>query len=177
MADNKTAKQAQPDTNDDIIEFEPDYGLKEKIGKDINMKDIFTTEVVKSGQEVINSTKKDFLKWVENDLQTLENAYVELAKNHTKGREFALDIQKAAFSIKEQSGTFGFDLGSAVAKSLYDFLENDYVEGEQSHVIIIRKHIDSLNTIFHRKVDGDGGKVGSELHSALGQLIRKFEVN
>lgn len=177
MAENQKAQQDEAETDDEVVEFEPDYGLKEKIGKDLNMKEIFTGEVVKSGQEVINKTKKDFIKWVDNDLQTLENAYTELAKNPAKGRDYALEIQKAAFSIKGQSGTFGFDLGSAVAKSLYDFLENDYVEGERNHVIVIRKHIDTLNTIFHKKVDGDGGKLGGELHNALGTLIRKFEVN
>lgn len=176
MAEN-AKNQATPEENDDVVEIKPDYSLKEKIGKDVNMKDIFSAEAVKSSQEVINKTTKDFLKWVNNDLQNLENSYKLLAANPDKGREAAVEIQKVAFAIKGQSGTFGFDLGSAVAKSLYDFLENDYVEGEKTHIIIIRKHIDTLKTIFRRGVKGDGGKVGGEVHDALGKLIRKFDVN
>jgi chemotaxis protein histidine kinase CheA len=172
------AKENNATTNeedDEVVEFEPDFSLKEKIGKDLSAKEIFTSEVVKDSQEVINRGKKDFLKWVDNDLRNLESSYDELAKNPAKGRDAALSIQRAAFSIKAQSGTFGFDLGSAIAKSLYDFLENDYVEGDTNHTTVIRKHIDTLNTIFHKNVAGDGGKVGNEVYSALGKLIRKFD--
>lgn len=161
--------------DEEVMEFAPDFSLKEKIGKDISAKEIFSAEVVKGSQEVINRGKKDFLKWVDNDLKNLETSYEELAKNPSNGRESALNIQRAAFSIKAQSGTFGFDLGSAIAKSLYDFLENDYVEGDRNHVTVIRKHIDTLNTIFHKNVAGDGGKVGNEVYSALGKLIRKYD--
>jgi chemotaxis protein histidine kinase CheA len=171
MADKDQKKAAE---DEEIVEFKPDFSLKEKIG--VNINEILTSEVINSSQEVINKSQKDFLKWVTNDLQTLENAYKELAKDPAKGRDAALEIQKAAFSCKAQAGTFGYDLGSAVAKSLYDFLENDYVEGESSHVIIIRKHIDTLNTIFSRDVAGDGGKIGSAVYTALGKLITKFEV-
>lgn len=162
---------------DDVTEVAPDFSLKEKIGKDVSMKEVFSPEVVKESQEVIDHTRKDFLKWVDNDLKTLETAYATLAASPADGREAALTIQKAAFSIKGQSGTFGFGLGSAIAKSLYDFLENDYVEGDANHVLVIRKHIDTLSTIFRRNVTGDGGKIGHEVHNALGTLIRKFEVN
>lgn len=178
MAEKKSAPENSATTDDDeVVEFKPDFSLKEKIGKDINLKEVFSADAVKSSQEVINKTKKDFLKWVDNDLKNLESAYEALAANPAQGRESALVIQKAAFSIKGQSGTFGFDLGSAVAKSLYDFLENDYVEGESSHTLVIRKHIDTLNTIFHKNVDGDGGKTGNAVYNALGTLIRKFEVD
>lgn len=172
MADKKAAS---PEDDEDIVEFKPDFSLKEKIG--MNMGEILTPEVVKDSQEVINKSQKDFLKWVDNDLRSLENAYAELARNPAQGRDAALIIQKAAFSCKAQAGTFGYDLGSAIAKSLYDFLENDYVEGDRNHVLVIRKHIDTLNTIFHRGVLGDGGKIGGQVHAALGKLIRKFEVN
>jgi chemotaxis protein histidine kinase CheA len=168
-------KAPEIEDSDEVVEYKPDFGLKEKIGLSIN--EILTPEVIKDSQGVINQSQKDFLKWVNNDLATLENAYSELKKNPADGREFALEIQKAAFSCKAQAGTFGFDLGSAIAKSLYDFLENDYVEGDANHILIIRKHIDTLNTIFHHGITGDGGKLGLAVHSALGKLINKFDVN
>lgn len=162
-----------PSEDDEVVEYKPDFSLKEKIG--VNINEILTKEVVNDSQEVINKSRKDFLKWVDNDLQTLESAYAELEKAPDTGSAYAIEIQKSAFSCKAQAGTFGFDLGSAVAKSLYDFLENDYVEGDLNHVIVIRKHIDTLKTIFHMGVDGDGGKIGGAVYKALGKLIDKFE--
>ena len=163
----------ETEEDEGVVEYKPDLSLKEKIG--VNLKEILTTEVVKSSQEVITKSQKDFLKWVDNDLSTMENGYTALAKAPENGREAAYEIQKAAFSCKSQAGTFGFDLGSAIAKSLYDFLENDYVEGDRNHTLVIRKHIDTLNTIFHRKIDGDGGKLGNAVYSELGKLINKFD--
>lgn len=177
MAAKDKPVQSTETTDDEVTEVAPNYALKEKIGKDVNIKEVFSPEAVKGSQEVIAKTQKDFLKWVENDLKNLEAAYAILKQSPATGRDAALEIQKCAFSLKGQSGTFGYDLASAIAKSLYDFLENDYVEGDENHVLIIRKHIDTLRTIFRDKVMGDGGKIGHAVHNALGTLIRKFEVN
>lgn len=175
MATKPPAATTPPSAeDDDVKEFSPDFSLKEKIG--MNMNEILTSEVVKSSQEVINKSQKEFLQWIRNDLDTMEMSYAELAKMPEMGRDFALEIQKAAFSCKSQAGTFGFDLGSAIAKSLYDFLENDYVENDKGHLIVIRKHIDTLNTIFRQSITGDGGQIGAAIYTALGTLIRKFEV-
>ena len=164
----------KPETHDDeVIEYKPDFSLKEKIGKDVNMSDIFSKDAIEASQVVINKTQKDFLKWVENDLKTLENAYNAVVKNQAAGTENVDEIKRSAFSVKAQAGTFGFDLGSAVAKSLYDFCETQY-KIDPNHLIIIRKHLDTLNTIFHKGVVGDGGKMGGAVHSALGKLIKKY---
>lgn len=164
----------KPETQDDeVIEYKPDFSLKEKIGKDVNMSDIFSKDAIEASQQVINKTQKDFLKWVENDLKTLENAYGAVIKNQAAGAENVDEIKRSAFSVKAQAGTFGFDLGSAVAKSLYDFCETQY-QSDPNHLIIIRKHLDTLNTIFHKGVVGDGGKMGGAVHSALGKLIKKY---
>lgn len=166
------AKEQQHDA-DDVVELQPDFALKNKIGKDVNISEIFNTEAIKASQQVINDSQKDFLKWVENDLRNLESYFAAVRKDQSKGDEAVTEVKKAAFSIKAQSGTFGFDLGSAVAKSLYDFCENNYTQNPD-HLVILRKHIDTLKTIFHKKIVGDGGKVGAAVHTALGKLIKKY---
>lgn len=160
---------------DNIEEFKPNFGLKEKIGNDITISEILTADAIKNSQQVINDSQKDFLKWVDNDLKTLDALYKEAAKDSSKALEHVVAIQKSAFSVKAQSGTFGYDLGSAIAKSLYDFCENNYMVGDDNHLLVIRKHIDTLNTIFRRNVQGDGGNVGQQVYSALGKLINKFD--
>ncbi|MGB1539441.1 MAG: hypothetical protein ACPG80_00630, partial [Rickettsiales bacterium] len=128
MADNNT-------DDDEVVEIDPDFSLKEKIGKDVSMGEIFTKDVVSDSQGVINKSKKDFLKWAENDLKTLQIAYQEARKGDTKKEGESIDtIKKAAFSLKAQAGTFGFDLGSAIAKSLFDFCENNYKD-EPDHLV------------------------------------------
>lgn len=160
-------------TDNDVVEIAPDFSLKEKIGKEVNISEIFDAAIIKSSQEVINKSQKDFLKWVQNDLLSLENAYKAAENDQKHAAEFITEIRKIAFSVKAQSGTFGFDLGSAVAKSLYDFCENHY-RADPGHLIVIRKHIDTLRAIFHHNVAGNGGKIGEAVFDALGKLINKY---
>lgn len=158
----------------EVVELKPDFSLKNKIGKDVQLRDVFTKESIKESQQVINDSQKDFLKWVENDLKNLENAYSSARADPSASTVSADEIKRGAFSIKAQAGTFGFTLGSAIAKSLYDFCEKDYREAEPGHLIVIRKHIDTLNTIFHQRIEGDGGKIGLAIHKDLGRLIEKY---
>lgn len=160
--------------DDEVIELKPDFSLKEKIGKDVQLRDIFTKDSLKESQQVINNTQKDFLKWVDNDLKTIDNAYSAAHIDPSSAYDSIQEIKRGAFSVKAQAGTFGFALGSAIAKSLYDFCEKDYRESEPDHLIIIRKHIDTLNTIFHQHIEGDGGKIGRAIHKDLGRLIDKY---
>ncbi len=157
---------------EEAVELDPDFSLKEKIGKDINVKEIFTKDVVEESQEVINETAEDFLKWVENDLSAIHDAYEALCK--TPDDESCLKaMKKFAFTMKSQAGTFGYDLGSAVAKSLYDFCERVY-EPKPDHLLGVEKHVQTLQSIFHTKIAGDGEKIGLELLNALNQLIKKY---
>lgn len=158
---------------DEIVELAPDYKLKEKIGKDVKLSEVFSADIIKNSQEVINKSQKDFLKWVENDLTTMENAYKSARSGSDDLDECVTVIKKTAFSVKAQAGTFGFDLGSAVAKSLYDYCENQF-HSDPDQLIVLRKHMDTLRTIFHSGVVGDGGKVGAALHGALCDLVDKY---
>lgn len=164
-----------PAADDDIEEFQPDFSLKEKIGKDFNINEVLNNKSIAAAQTVINDSRKDFLLWVREDLKMLEDCYASAALDPEQALQHVVGVQKAAFSIKAQAGTFGFDLGSAVAKSLYDFCENNYVVGDAKHILLIRKHIDTLKTIFLRNVSGDGGTVGKQVHAGLQRLVVLFD--
>ncbi|MBM3618717.1 MAG: hypothetical protein FJX23_09300 [Alphaproteobacteria bacterium] len=169
------AQVAQVEDEEFVEEYKPDFSLKNKIGKDVSIGEILTTTNIKDAQGVINDSQKDFVKWIENDLRTLEGYFAEAYADADNALDAVVGIQKYAFSIKSQSGTFGYDLASAIAKSLYDFCENNYVVGDNKHILIIRKHLDTLNVIFKRKITGDGGNVGQQVYQALGKLITKFD--
>lgn len=164
----------QASRDDEVIELPPSFALKEKIGKDVKMNEVFTTEAIQSSQEIIKETKGDFLKWADTDLKAMNLAYQTAAKDAKEETSCITAIKKGAFSLKSQAGTFGFDLGSIIAKSLYDFCENNYRPQGDHHLLIVRKHLDALQTIFHHDLIGDGGKVGLALLQALGELIHKY---
>lgn len=117
-----------------------------------------------------------YLAHCKNYLSALESAFAALSESPETGRHAAFKIQQAVVSIKSTAANNGFELAGDVASSLYDFLENDYVEGDANHVLVIQKHIETLKTIFTRLITGNGGETGKAITLALASLIKKFEV-
>jgi hypothetical protein len=81
-----------------------------------------------------------------------------------------LDI---AYMIKSHAGMFGYDLGTEVAGLLAHFL-NQHAVLKTSDLLIVRKHIDTINVIFHQKIKDKGHAAGAVLIDSLRMLIDKL---
>ena len=152
-----------------------DFSIKKKIGINVDLKQIFTPERIEAAQKTIDDTKSDFIKWAQKDLEDLEDAYSQLQKNLNGAQEPEVEkIRKLAFSLKCQAGTFGFDLGSEVARSMNNYI-NTHPTYDATTVTVLRKHIDALQVIFEQNIQGMGDKMGSELMDNLTKLVAKYE--
>ena len=157
--------------NEDVAIVTPDYSLKEKIGSDVPLSDIFSAENVAKAQRIIHHSRGDFLGWVASDLKALERALARLEDEPNHGPAEIEALERAAMHIKAQSGTFDYELASQVAESLSDLcLEEDWMP--QKRLTVARKHLDSLYVIFQRNIQGTGGQMGYELISSLNELSR-----
>ncbi len=168
----KNTRDSQDD-QDDVRFIPPDFSLKRKIGEDVDLKAILSHENIEKLQQVVDRYQKDFLIWVEKDLTTLMQSLRYTEQNISKSVPYITKIKKAAFAIKSQAGTFGFDLASRVAKSLESFCEKEF-RYEEEQLVVLRKHIEALRTIITRQITGDGGEMGTELMAALDRLTQKF---
>lgn len=83
-------------------------------------------------------------------------------------------IQGQAHELRNQGGTFGYPLVSRVAKSLYQYT-GARRDASDSHLTVIKAHIDTLAALLHHKVDGDGGEIGRQLIDALKAAITKHD--
>lgn len=151
----------------------PGKALKGKIGFDINMRQIFTKENVENAQEFIDDSAHRFREIAMRDvgalLHTLRNAQQTGNVEKHIGK-----LQRLAFSLKSHAGTFGYDLGTQVAKSLQNICDKP-LDAPEQELIIIEKHIATLHLIFQKDVKGTGGPVGVELMNGLNALIRKYK--
>lgn len=173
MTDKKTdAPAGKPDEETHILP--PDYSIKKKIGMDVDLRKIFTPERIQVAQKAIDDTQSDFVSWAQKDLAELEHAYRTLQQEIGNSSPSSLQkIRKIAFSLKSQSGTFGFQLGSDVADSLYSYINQHDIDDE--NIQVIRKHIDALQVILQQNIQGDGQQIGAELKDNLNKLIAKFD--
>lgn len=156
--------------DEDVTIVDPDYTIKEKIGYEVSLQDIFSQENVQRAQRIINNARGDFLSWVVEDMRAIETAYDTLESDleDTNTKESMAAI---ALHIKAQAGTFGFDLASQVAESLTGLCtSHETMSG--SRLRAARKHIDALYVIFQRNIQGNGGIIGRDLLESLGILGR-----
>lgn len=169
-------KNPKPETqqDDSIRILPPDYSLKEKIGMNVNLRDIFTPERIAQAQKSIDDSQAEFVNWAQKDLVDLEHTYRHIAENPEAAPDSRTEkIRKIAFSLKCQSGTFGYPLGSEVARSLYKYT-TDHGRFTSENIVVLRKHIDALQVILQQNIQGEGGTMGAELMTGLEKLVAKF---
>lgn len=162
-----------PSDSNDVTILPPDYTLKKIIGENVDVKKIFSPENVAKAQGVIETHKDSFLEWVKADMATIEEHYRHASANPTGCEMTIRKLSKTAFVIKSQAGTFGFSLGTRIAKSLDDFCNRDF-RPTADHLLVVRKHVDALQTIFSKQISGDGGALGNELCGNLDKLVAKY---
>lgn len=151
----------------------PGKALKSKIGFDISMRQIFTKEAMEEVQQEIVDSTDHFHDRIIRDVATLHHS-LRNAQMSPNPQPYIDKIRRVAFSVKSHAGTFGYDLGTQVAKSLHSVCENPVSDAEYE-LVIIEKHIDTLRFIFQKDVKGMGGDIGRELMNSLNALIRKYK--
>ncbi|MCH2548220.1 MAG: hypothetical protein MK052_11520 [Alphaproteobacteria bacterium] len=162
--------------DDDAVRIlPPNFNIKEKIGMNVNLSEIFTPERIAEAQQVIDDTQAEFVDWATKDLVELEHTYRIIAKDPANANATRIEkIRKIAFSLKCQAGTFGYPLGSDVAKSLYSYTtKHDSYTAD--NIAVLRKHIDALQVILQQNIQGEGGTMGKELIDGLEKLIKKYQ--
>lgn len=154
-----------------IIISKPNEILKDAIGRDVSAEFLLDEAAVKKAQEVIFEMRHDYMEWVAIDISRLEFAYKALEKRGDDSKQRAA-LAEVAFAIKSQAGTFGYNLASAVAKQLHDYVQTLHVVDKLA-LTVIKKHSDTLLVIFHQEIQGTGEKMGEEVLVGLKMLIDK----
>jgi hypothetical protein len=151
----------------------PENKLKKKIGMDMNIHEILKPDVIKGAQAMINEKTESFLGWSKEDIAMLETHYKTLQASPEPLPEINRAVKKLVEQLRDRCGTFNYQLGSQVAKSLLRYMEVERVE-HKKFVVVAGKHIESLQTIFAYNLTGDGGTQGKELMVSLRKLVKMY---
>ena len=158
----------------EVKAFDPQKKLKDKIGKDVNLrKDIFTPEQIAKTQEVLDEAAAGFFHDAVADLERVHRACGQIEDGKGNVKALVKEIGHKATVMRGQSEALGFELVAKVSASLSDYCKTHSFTHETA-IVVIRKHIDTLRVAFHEKLEGDGGQTGDELIQSLNKLIQKF---
>lgn len=138
----------------------PDFQLKVKVNK------------IGAGP-MRPAVEDEFIFWSLSDIASMEASYIAL----TEGSHAAPHLERicnACLSIEARSGAYGYDLGCEVARRLGEFCRHKFERGNKEHLIVLEKHLQTLSTVYHGRMRGEGGQHGKDLLEDLGKLVAKY---
>jgi DNA-binding response OmpR family regulator len=148
----------------------PDFSLKQRLesssSRMAGIDGILTREEASKHEE-------DYVQWMLNDVGNIRQAYKALftSSDSHGGIE---RISSAALSIRSRGIRSNYTFAARVATALHDFCQKKFTEENPSHVLIIEKHVDTLQAILNAKLIGDENPVGRELMLELQMLVKRY---
>ena len=117
---------------------------------------------------VLDDLTKEYVVWVQKDLQNLEDTYSQAVSSFGKAREEIIrnSLFRITHDMKGQGATFGYDLITDIGNHLCRYIERQDVFCE-AQMNAIEVHIQALREIIEHKLVGDGGKEGQELKAKV----------
>ncbi len=154
--------------------FPPDKSLLAKIGT-ANLDEVFLEGSTKAAQEVIKNSASDFTKETLDEIDRLGDLFQALAKDQHDIPATLKSVIDTAFSIKANAGLAGYELISALAKSLYLYCEAQQGKtfSQKTHDII-EWHITSIHQMVKLNVKGKGGTMGETIMAELEKLAAQI---
>jgi hypothetical protein len=149
-----------------VLSFEPDFAIREKIGKEVVLTEVFTPERIEICQKIIEDARSAFFGKAESD----SSALLELVKNYPTSPEGAARFFDEVFSrvgnIKGQVEIFGFVLIRKICGHILECCssENDSLN---TRYMLIRDLVQVLHLSIKEMVTDEGGNTG---HTMLSEL-------
>jgi len=148
----------------------PDYALKNKLGKDVNLRDVFTPDRIAASQKEIAKVQDSFLDNAKEKLEEMQRAF-----GKTPDKEATRELLiSSAFLLKGQAESLGYILFALTAKSLCEYCEKHLSTDLEHREVILNKHFDTMLVVIKDKIKGEGGEVGKALVKSLKLLVSKY---
>jgi chemotaxis protein histidine kinase CheA len=148
----------------------PPDTLKGKV--DVGGPGAVNLDVLEKAEAVIADLGDDYIKWVNEDLLSIQKASDSLQDGAGDAKDVLEKIFRIAHDMKGQGGSFEYNLITAVGDSLCRFIEK-MESPSSSDTEVIQIHIDTMKMIISQEMKGDGGAAGETLLNSLDQIVAK----
>ena len=83
------------------------------------------------------------------------------------------DAQGLVHEIRDQAGTFGYDLATVIGTSLSDYIDA-LDEAHAAQLQVIEIHVDALKTVILGRISGQGGDRSKALIAGIETMVAKL---
>ncbi|MBT5072385.1 MAG: hypothetical protein HOH18_09580 [Kordiimonadaceae bacterium] len=150
--------------------------LKEKsagLGLDANAVIEFDEGLLSEAEEALNEMSEEYPDWVMTIIDELFEVHRRCVDDEVGRKGYFERINSIAHDMKGQGGTFGYQLITDFAEGLYNFTAAGAGLSD-SHVEIIKAHLDAMRVVIRERIEGDGGDIGAEIKKGLELSVQKF---
>lgn len=148
--------------------------LKEKLGGGAGGPAV-SEEALQKANAALEKLAEDYPDWVAAQVAELRALHGRMVDTPETRRKTLDAIRIMAQEIKGQGATFGYPLVSTFALSLQE-CSGPAAPLSDSHVEVVKAHVDSIGAVIKDRVKGSGGQVGKELTQQLKAAIEKHSV-
>ncbi len=152
--------------------IQPPNTLKDKVSITSNGVDL---EALEQAELLIAGMQDSYLEWVEDDLKKITELYQQAVAEVDNRTKLFGDIFSVSHDVKGQGGSFNYPLMTMIGNLLCRFLERREGEPKESHMAIIKVHIDAMRLVISRRMEGDGGRTGDNLIRGLNAAVEKIQ--
>jgi hypothetical protein len=129
-------------------------------------------KAMESANAALEKMSEDYPDWVAKLVVDLREHLMRCIDTPADRLKHYAKIREIAHDMKGQGGTFGYPLITTFSSSLVDCV-GPKSGTTDSHVEIIKSHIDSMSAVIKDRVKGNGGEIGKALSIGLKNAIEK----
>jgi two-component system chemotaxis response regulator CheY len=152
--------------------FAANRTIRELLGENVSAAHIISEAVVAEAQDTLQESEGEFIEWARDDIIRLEEAYQDLLGRPGDHTAHQL-LLGAAYAIKSQAGTFGYNLGTKIAGMLVDYMHR-HQDLDMASLVVVRKHIDTINIIFTQHIKEAEAEMSRDFIDSLKALTYKL---
>lgn len=149
--------------------------LHDKLGANLMKGEIdIDPAFIRAAEERIRSFFGDYADWVERHIRNMIDSRNALAVGEGDAATHIASINTIAHELRGQGGIFDYPLITQMAKSLYDATSSPNIEVTGAWIELVGAHIDTIRTVFSKKISGTGGETGQTLLRDMEVAVKKF---
>lgn len=130
-------------------------------------------DLIKRAEDVIDTMSDEFAESVSLEINCVMKHAMDLEADANLAGEILNEIRRIAHDLRGQGGTYGYDLISDVAASLFHYTEILSDPMELKHEVL-QAHADAMRAVIKNKVKGSGGEIGADLVQSLDALVERM---
>lgn len=153
-----------------VLAYEAYSEIRQMIGNDVALRDIFTEERIKSCSGLIDRARRGFFEVTRTELNMLDQFAAAPVVAESEGRNFVAAIAAHAGNIKGQAEMLGFSLIARICTQIIYACTTGQQRQDLRRQLIV-KMVETLRLAYREEITDDGGPVGQELLVQLNKIL------